>query len=425
VAVLFQDITARKRAEQQLRQLNETLEQRVETAIAERQAALAQLHEAQKLETLGQLTGGVAHDFNNLLMPIIGALDMLQRRSGGDERAKRLVGGALQSAERAKTLVQRLLSFARRQSLEAQAVDLALLVDGMHDLIASSVGPGIQLRIEPCDNLPAAHADPNQVELALLNLCINARDAMPGGGVLTIALERATFGPRNRLRLTPGLYVRIGVIDTGMGMDEATLARSVEPFFSTKEAGKGTGLGLSMVHGLMGQLGGGMDLYSAPGEGTQVDLYFPVADKLDGSLQPVARERILAIGRKLSILLVDDEDVVRVGTAEMLRDLGHNVAEAHGGAEALAMLDAGLDIDAVVSDYKMPLLDGAAFAHLARKVRPGLPILIITGYAGDVRLGPGLPTLAKPFRQADLGAAISALFEGDDKIVRLSGTPRR
>jgi signal transduction histidine kinase len=176
---------------------------------------------------------------------------MLQRRNVGDARESRLVDGALQSDERAKTLVQRLLSFARRQPLESRAVDLAILVDGMRDLIASSVGTGIQLRIESQDDLPPALADPNQVELALLNLCVNARDAMPRGGVLTITIDRATIGPRSRPRLTPGLYLRMSVVDTGVGMDEATLARAIEPFFSTKEAGRGTGLGLSMVHGFV------------------------------------------------------------------------------------------------------------------------------------------------------------------------------
>jgi PAS domain S-box-containing protein len=424
VAVIFQDVSDRKRAEEQLRELNETLEERVEIAITERQAALAQLHEAQKLETLGQLTGGVAHDFNNLLMPIIGALDMLQRRYGADQRATRLVGGALQSAERAKTLVQRLLSFARRQSLETRAVDLAMLVDGMRDLIASSVGSSIEVHIDHPDGLPAALADPNQVELALLNLCVNARDAMPNGGVLTIAVERAALGPSTAPRLKPGLYLRLSVIDTGAGMDAATLARSVEPFFSTKEQGKGTGLGLSTVHGFMGQLGGGMTISSAPGEGTRVDLYFPIADKKDASLRPIESERALVAGRPLSILLVDDEEIVRAGTAEMLRDLGHKVAEARGGAQALALLEGGLQVDAVVSDYKMPHLDGIAFAHLAREARPGLPILIITGYASDDGLRTGLPRLAKPFRQADLAAALNGLFDLDDNIVRLPAKPR-
>jgi CheY-like chemotaxis protein len=274
-----------------------------------------------------------------------------------------------------------------RQSLETRAVDLAMLVDGMRDLIASSVGPGIELRMDRPDGLPAALADPNQVELALLNLCVNARDAMPNGGVLTVAVERATLGPRSNPRLTPGLYLRLSVIDTNAGMDEATLARSVEPFFSTKEQGKGTGLGLSMVHGFMGQLGGGMALSSAPGEGTRADLYFPVAETKDDSLQLIESERVLIVGRPLSILLVDDENIVRAGTAEMLRDLGHTVTEAHGGAQALALLEAGLEVDAVVSDYKMPHLDGVAFAHLARKTRPRLPILIITGYAGDSGIG--------------------------------------
>jgi signal transduction histidine kinase len=251
---------ARARLEE-LHALAADLERRVEERTAEREQAVAQLHEARKLETIGQLTGGVAHDFNNLLTPIIGALDMLSRKyADGDARAARIIGGALQSSERAKTLVQRLLGFARRQTLQTQPVDLGALLDGMRDLVASSIGPTIELHIRADADLPPALADPNQLELALLNLCVNARDAMPGGGVLTIAAEQAVVGPRSEPKLAPGLYLRLSVIDTGAGMSAETLARAVEPFFSTKDTGRGTGLGLSMVHGLAGQLGGGFGL---------------------------------------------------------------------------------------------------------------------------------------------------------------------
>ncbi|TGX50472.1 response regulator [Sphingomonas gei] len=416
---------ARARLEE-LHELATGLEQRVEERTAEHQAAVAQLHEAQKLETLGQLTGGVAHDFNNLLTPIMGALDMLQRKYGdSDPRSARLIDNALLSAERAKTLVQRLLGFARRQTLETKAVDLGGLIDGMRDLIASSIGPEIDLRIRHGADLPAAVADPNQLELAILNLCVNARDAMNGNGTLTIVADQLAFGPGSQPRLTPGLYVRLSVIDTGSGMDSETLARAVEPFYSTKETGRGTGLGLSMVHGLAAQLGGGFALSSEPGRGTRADLYLRVAeggvarDSVDRRRQP-----LLAKGRALSVLLVDDEELVRVGTAEMIRDLGHEVTHASGGVEALARLDAGLRPDVIITDYKMPGMDGAELARRIRDTLPEIPILLITGYTGTTETTYGLPRLSKPFGQAEIAMALAGLVEPDDKVVRLQ-TGRR
>jgi len=412
VAVIFQDVTERKRAERALRELNETLERRVEAAVAEREIAMAQLHEAQKLETIGQLTGGVAHDINNLLTPITGALDLLNRRYAADDpRSARLLDGALQSAERVKILVIRLLGFARRQALQTHAVDVATLLDGMRDLVASSIGSSIELRLLSSRDIPAALADPNQLELAVLNLCVNARDAMDGSGVLTIVTERAIVGPREAGKVRPGVYVRISVIDTGSGMDEATLAKAVEPFFSTKEVGKGTGLGLSMVHGLAAQLGGAFDLKSAPGEGTRADLYLPVTET---SAEPIAvnRAQQMHAARPLSVLLVDDEDLVRTGTAEMLRELGHQVYEASGGAQALATLATAAEVDAVVSDYMMPRMSGGELAKRIQERYPHLPVMIITGYAGgDLDLG--LPPLAKPFRQADIAAALDRLTQQD------------
>jgi PAS domain S-box-containing protein len=408
VAVLFQDVTARRRAEQALRDLNDTLERRVDEAVAEREAARAKLHEAQKLETLGQLTGGVAHDINNLLTPITGALDLLNRRyADGDARAARLLDGALQSAERARILVSRLLGFARRQTLETRAIDVTAILEGMRDLVASSVGSSVELRFATDHDLPPIVADPNQLELAILNLCVNARDAIEGGGVLTIAAERALAGPGSPTPLKPGAYVRLSIIDTGTGMDEATLERAVEPFFSTKGVGRGTGLGLSMVHGLAAQLGGAFVLTSVLGEGTRADLFLPVAAM---PAQPFSLRHTapLPVVRPLSVLLVDDEELVRSGTAEMLRELGHSVHEASGGAQALRMLGAGLRIDAVVTDYMMPHVNGAELAARAREIQADLPILVVTGYAkGGLDLS--FPQLAKPFRQADLASALEKL----------------
>ena len=418
VAVLFNDISDRRRMEQELRELTASLEQRVEEATSEREVALARLHEAQKLETLGQLTGGVAHDFNNLLTPITGVLDLMHRRyAKDDERAARLIGGALESAERARTLVQRLLGFARRQVLQTRAVDLVELLDGMRDLIASSVGATIEIRLRIDKDLPPALADPNQLELAILNLCVNARDAMPGGGVLTVAAEPAALGPGDVAQVRPGLYVRVSVIDTGTGMDEATLSRAIEPFYSTKEVGKGTGLGLSMVHGLASQLGGGFRITSALGEGTRIDLWLPVTSERAAERRTSSEESVPTM-RPLSILLVDDEPLVRSATAEMLRELGHTVVEAGSGADALATLPNAI-VDIVVTDYKMPRMDGAELAKLVRDVRPDLPILLVTGYTGLADEAPDLPRLDKPFRRSDLAAAVERVVDPRRNVVRL------
>jgi signal transduction histidine kinase/ActR/RegA family two-component response regulator len=410
---------ARARLEE-LHQLAADLERRVEERTAQHAEAVAQLHEAQKLETIGQLTGGVAHDFNNLLTPITGTLDLLQRKYAADDRrSARLIANALLAADRAKTLVQRLLGFARRQTLETQAVDVGDLLNGMRDLIASSVGPTIEIHLRNAPDLPAALADPNQLELAILNLCVNARDAMPDGGPLTIVVDQAAVGPGSPLRLSPGLYVHLSVIDAGSGMDPETLSRAVEPFYSTKETGRGTGLGLSMVHGLAAQLGGGFVLTSEPGEGTRADLYLPVSGKAGQSKPPRKNRAALSIGRVLTILLVDDEEIVRVGTGEMIRDLGHRVIEADGGGEALALLAGGLAPDLVITDYKMPRMDGAELARRLHAEHPAVPILIITGYTGTTDDVLHLPRLAKPFGQADIAAALAELAGTDDKVVRL------
>ena len=401
------------------------LERRVEERTQEREEVSAQLREAQKLETLGQLTGGMAHDFNNLLTPITGALDMLQRKYGdSDPRSARLVANALQAADRAKTLVQRLLGFARRQTLQTIAVDVAGLLNGMRDLILSSTGPTIELRLNAGSDLLPALADPNQLELAILNLCVNGRDAMPEGGSLTVAAEQALVDPGSALRIPPGLYVKVSVIDTGSGMNAETLARALEPFFSTKESGRGTGLGLPMVHGLAAQLGGGFRLTSLPGEGTRADLYLPVT-KRPVDAQAATAPHPMHRGRPLAILLVDDEDLVRSGTAEMLRDLGHKVTEAGGGSEAIARIRAGLAVDAIITDYKMPRIDGAELARQVREVHPDMPILLITGYTGTTAEVPDMAYLAKPFGQAELAEALNRLTEAEEKVVRLRPRPRR
>ena len=373
---------------------------------AELEAAQEQLRQSQKMDAMGQLTGGVAHDFNNLLTPIIGSLDRLLTRGVGSERERRLMDGALQSAERAKVLVQRLLAFARRQPLQPTAVDLRQLASGMAELIASTAGPRIDLRMELPEDLPPALADANQLEMALLNLAVNARDAMSDAGVLTISAARASVRGPHPAKLRPGHYVRVSVKDTGTGMDEATLARAVEPFFSTKGIGKGTGLGLSMVHGLASQLKGGLAITSTPGQGTTVELWIPISSVAveEGGHAAHARPSVKAQG---TALLVDDEDLVRLSTADMLMDLGYEVVEAHSAEEALRMVDEGLHPDLVVTDHLMPGMTGLDLAHDLRARRPDLPVLIVSGYAEMEGIAPSFPRLTKPFRGAELAASLA------------------
>ena len=399
-------------SEERLRTANETLEARVEERTREHELALAKLHEAQKLETLGQLTGGVAHDFNNLLTPVIGNLDMLRRRLGPSDPSQRSIDAALQAASRAATLVQRLLAFARRQDLQPRSVNIGALLDGMTDLIRRSLDPAIEVRIEHPNELPPARVDPNQLELAILNLAINARDAMPRGGLLRISAEAA-----------PGPFVVIRVEDNGVGMDPQTLARAVEPFFSTKGVGKGTGLGLSMVHGFAAQLGGKLDLRSKPGAGTVAEIWLTVADEAPEVDEVEARPLVSAINRA-SILLVDDEELVRVGTSDMLCDLGYEVSQASSAAEAIAMLRAGAQPDLLVTDYLMPGMNGVELVNQARSLRPEMKVLLITGYS-NIAEGPGalLPRLAKPFRQADLAEHVADVLapSGSEKVVQIRG----
>jgi PAS domain S-box-containing protein len=405
------DVTDQKRAEEMLRDLNDTLEQRVAERAQELALAQEALRQAQKMEAMGQLTGGVAHDFNNLLTPIIGSLDLLHRKALGGEREQRLVEGALQSAERAKTLVQRLLAFARRQPLQPGPVDLPDLVRGMVELVASTSGPRIRIETRLDPGLPFAQADSNQLEMAILNLAVNARDAMPDGGVVTIGGSAKTVAEGEVAGLAPGRYVRLSVADTGTGMDEATLARAVEPFFSTKGVGRGTGLGLSMVHGLAAQLGGALTLDSREGEGTVAALWLPVsasAPAFAAARREPDPEPPSGAG---TVLLVDDEPLVRASTADMLGEMGFEVVEADSGADALALIDLRAP-DLVITDHLMPGLSGTDLALILAAERPGLPVLIVSGYAELDGLPGDLPRLTKPFRQADLAECIARLREG-------------
>jgi PAS domain S-box-containing protein len=367
------------------------------------------LRQSQKMESMGQLTGGVAHDFNNLLTPIIGSLDMLMRRGVGSERERRLIDGALQSAERAKTLVQRLLAFARRQPLQPIAVDIADLVKSMARLIDSTLGPQIDVRVDIAADLPPAVADPNQLEMALLNLAVNARDAMPGGGRLTIAATRESVLGQHATGLAQGRYVRLSVSDTGIGMDAATRMHAIEPFFSTKGVGKGTGLGLSMVHGLTAQLGGRLMIESALGNGTTIGMWLPVSMLPVATGEETSPRSDMRQGHSTA-LLIDDEDLVRMTTADMLADLGFDVIEAMSAEEGLRLIEEGIAPDVVVTDHLMPGMTGADLVRLLRNTRPDLPVLVVSGYAEAEGIPPDTARLTKPFRNADLAASLSALL---------------
>lgn len=414
-----EDIHERKAIEEDLRQsraalqrANETLEARVEERTREHESALAKLHEAQKLETLGQLTGGVAHDFNNLLTPVIGNLDLIRRRLPEGDKSHRLIDGALQAASRAGTLVQRLLAFARRQDLQPRSVEIGGLLDGMTDLLQRSLGPTVKVRLNSQPDLPPAKVDPNQLELAILNLAINSRDAMPAGGTLSIDARAEQVGPGGKLQ--PGDYVCITVKDDGSGMTRETLTRAIEPFFSTKGIGQGTGLGLSMVHGLAAQLGGMLDIHSEPGKGTTAAIWLPVSTDLPAADSP--DEAVVTIaGQSATILLVDDEELVRAGTSEMLGDLGYEVVQADSGAEALRMLRSGVEADLLITDFLMPGMNGVALIEHAVALAPKMKVLLVTGYS-TIAEGPGahIPRLAKPYRQAELSRRVADLLRQKD-----------
>jgi PAS domain S-box-containing protein len=400
------DITDHAEARETLRRSNEELEVLVAARTREREVALSLLHESQKMETIGQLTGGVAHDFNNLLAVILGSLALLKKSLPDDPRTSRLLEGAIQGAERGATLTKRLLAFARRQELKLESVEIPKLVQDMLDFLRQSVGPSIAIIVDIPPEVHAVRIDANQLELALMNLAVNARDAMPKGGTLTITCRDETNG-RDILPMTlpRGEYVRVSVADSGSGMSADTLAKAMEPFFTTKGIGKGTGLGLSMVHGLTAQCGGAMHISSQLGKGTVVTLWLPRAsadDVVKAPEQPMAHTQD-AVRRKLSILLVDDDALVSMNTANMLMDLGHNVVESHSATHALQFLASDAKFDVVVTDYAMPGMNGLDLATKIRQMKPEMPVILATGYAElPSHSTLDFPRLAKPYSQGEL-----------------------
>ncbi len=393
-AKITRDITERVLAQQELEKTREAFFQ------------------AQKLESLGQLTGGIAHDFNNLLMAVLSSLEMLRKRMPDDPKLVQLLDNAVQGAERGAALTQRMLSFARRQELNVKPLDVAGLLAGLQGLLEQTLGPSITVNVRVQGKVRAANADANQLELAIINLAVNARDAMPAGGAITMTVreEHVASGEGD---IAPGDYVCIGLTDTGEGMDEETLARATEPFFTTKGVGRGTGLGLSMVHGLAEQLSGRLRLKSQPGEGTTAELWLPVAEgvavkALAPSVEKArAEQAATARAKPLVVLAVDDDALVLMNTTAMLEELGHAVLEASNGHEALAIVQARDDIDVVVTDYAMPRMTGRDLAVAVARVRPDLPVVLATGYA-ELPAGVEIEVhrLPKPFGQPELARAI-------------------
>ena len=383
--------------------------EKMETQRALEQAR-EELFQSQKMEAIGQLTGGIAHDFNNLLMAVLGSLEILKKRMPQDLSLTSLVDNAMQGAQRGAALTQRMLAFSRRQELHMEPIDVSGLVRGMMDMLSRSLGPLTVIETSFPVRLPTILTDPNQLEMAILNLVVNARDAMPSGGRIVLRASEESL-PSGKIPLPPGRYVRIAVIDEGEGMDAKTLEQAITPFFTTKGVGKGTGLGLSMVQGLASQSGGRLMMKSSLGEGTTVELWFPVAS-VEQTTEAAAdrpRQEENATPR-LRIVAVDDDGLVLMNTTLMLEDLGHTVFEAMAGPEALDILRKE-QVDLVICDHAMPRMTGAQLAQAIRSEWPDMPIILATGYA-EIPEGAGivdLPRLGKPFSQAQLAEAISRI----------------
>jgi PAS domain S-box-containing protein len=407
-AKITRDITERKKAEEELEKA--------------RQFSL----QAQKLEAIGQLTGGIAHDFNNLLTAVLGSLELLRKRLPNDPKSIALLENAAQGAQRGTVLTKRMLAFARNYELNKEVVGIPDLVRGMTDLLQRSIGPSYNLETRFPLSLKPVDVDANQLELALLNLALNARDAMPEGGDIILAAREESVAAAHT-GLEAGKYIRVSVTDTGEGMDEETLRKATEPFFTTKGVDKGTGLGLSMVHGFAEQSGGRLILYSQKAKGTTAELWLLVAKASVQSVTPAQAVPAKSV-RPLTVLAVDDDALVLMNTVAMLEDLGHTVFEAYSGKEALEILRREDSIDLVVTDQAMPKMTGTELAKVIRSEWPDIPVLLATGYAD---MGPrdeiGLAKLTKPFLPRDLAAAILRMNpprRKPERVVPLHTQPR-
>ena len=421
VAVLFKDVTARLAAERALKSLTETLEARVTQALAERQAIEDALRQAQKMEAIGQLTGGIAHDFNNLLAGISGAFEMIGIRlaQGRSADVDRYLNAGQAATRKAAALTHRLLAFARRQTLSPKPVVINRMMGDFVELVRRTVGPSIEVKVAEADGLWPTLVDANQLENALLNLCINARDAMPEGGSIRIETANTGLDAKSAAKqgLEPGDYVAVSVSDTGGGIEKANLERVFDPFFTTKPLGRGTGLGLSMVYGFARQSNGQVRIDSEVGRGTTVCLLLPrhageEAMEVEPELPPPS-----ASGADATVLVIDDEPAVRMLIADTLADRGYACLEAGDGAEAIRILTSGAAIDLMISDVGLPGgLNGRQVADEARRLRPGLPVLFITGYAESAALNHGqlergMAVLTKPFAVDELAQRAQELLD--------------
>ena len=420
------DITQIKQTEAELRRLTTNLEARVNEEVAAREAAQIRATHAERLQALGQLAGGIAHDFNNVLQAVAGAAALIERRPEDVPGVRRLARLAIEATGRGASITGRLLAFGRRADLRAERLTVPTLLNGLAEMLAHTLGAGIEVQVSLASGLPPLLADKGQLETVLVNLATNARDAMPQGGRLVLAAAPAvvcTGSAEHKAGLQPGRYVRLCVADTGQGMDAATLAHAAEPFFTTKEIGAGTGLGLSIAKGFAEQSGGDLNIESRPGSGTTVTLWLPEAGSDREEAAPPSRdaaqtsaEAIATPALRSPVLLVDDDDLVRETTAAYLEDEGFRPLLAANGAEALALLDAGQRVDAVVTDLSMPGMDGIAVIRAAQQRRPGLPALLLTGYAQDEAVlavegavSGGFSLLRKPVRGSELVDRVRAL----------------
>ena len=431
------DITARRENEARLRELNDGLEEQVAAEVARRSEVEEALRQAQKMEAVGQLTGGIAHDFNNLLTVVTGNIGIAQRALDaadvGDVRVRRSLDNAMKGAERAAALTQRLLAFSRRQPLAPKPIDPDKLVSGMSDLLQRSLGELIRLEIVTSPGLWRAEADPNQLESAILNLVLNARDAMPEGGELTIETGNARLDEGYaaiQAEVPPGQYVMIAVTDTGSGMPRSVIERAFEPFFTTKEVGKGTGLGLSMIYGFVKQSGGHIKIYSEEGEGTTVKIYLPRLLSGDAEDEEPARSTpgIEQSPRQETVLVVEDDDDVRTYTVDCLRELGYRVIEAHDGPSALRLLERqGDPVALLFTDVVMPGMSGRELADQARKVQANLRVLYTSGYTRNAivhggRLDPGVEMITKPFTFEALARKVRDMIDcGTGNVLIVEG----